>query len=87
MKVQSVYEEVSSNKNSRILNIFVLLSKGQRVSVVELANKYSVNARTIQRDISDIKFFLADYMVDTGECMTIEYDRIEKGYYMMKEIL
>lgn len=49
----------SKYKAERILSIYTRLLKGQRVNRLEEAFKYKVSERTIQRDIDDIRNFLA----------------------------
>lgn len=46
----------------------------------ELAERYGVNARTIQRDLDDIRSHLADHL--EGE--ELAYDRQIRGYRLDK---
>lgn len=82
MKRKNDNDEYSARKNNRILAIYVALTTGQCVNVAQLANEYRVDKCTIQRDISDIRAFLADQMVYTGEYFLVEYDRVKKSYLM-----
>lgn len=46
----------------------------------EEATRYSVNERTIQRDIDDIRNFLENNINEQGILGSVIYDRNEKGY-------
>jgi len=47
-------------KANRILELFLLLMKGEELSVKQLADRLHVSSRSISRDISEIKIFLAE---------------------------
>lgn len=69
------------HKYERILGMYQALLNDQIVVKDEMANRYNVDGRTIQRDIDDIRTFLANATVLTGY-MEIEiiYDRNCGGY-------
>lgn len=48
------------NRSDRILSIFVRLMKGQRINKASLSDEMSVDKRTIQRDIDDIRSHFYD---------------------------
>lgn len=48
-------------KNDRILEIFLRALRGEAISVSKLASDYSVSTKSINRDISRIKNFLAEH--------------------------
>ena len=45
-------------KNFRTLDMYVRLCEGKTVNKAEEAQNYSVNERSIQRDIDDIRTYL-----------------------------
>lgn len=48
------------NKSFRLLNLYETLNKGDVVEKKILAQKYCVSEKTIQRDIEDLRIYLAD---------------------------
>lgn len=69
------------DKNNRILEIFYRTLKGERVSSKNLADYYGVSTKTINRDINQIKEFLADH----GELMgyaELNYSKKDKSYVL-----
>ena len=74
----------STRKNSRTLDMYVRLCEGRTINKKEEARKFGVDERSIQRDIDDIRAFLANSdhgnNVDTRE---IVYDRIKEGFVMI----
>ena len=64
-----------------ILNMDELLISGQRIRKNELAEKYGVDQRTVQRYIADLRAYFAEehrYEFDTE----IVYDRADNSYYL-----
>jgi predicted DNA-binding transcriptional regulator YafY len=57
------FRKSSSSKVSRILGIIKLSYSGRIFSKQELADKYGVSLRTIQRDIKDIKKEIEDFKI------------------------
>lgn len=60
-------------KKIRILSILYQLLVGNQVSVAKLAEKYQVSTKSINRDISIIRNFLAENRDMVGD-MTLEYN-------------
>ena len=50
----------NSDKSDRLLAIFFRAMRGEDLSVKEIADEYGVSAKTISRDINDLKAFLAE---------------------------
>ena len=69
------------NKGFRLLNLYERLSRGEIVRKVELAQTFAVTDKTIQRDIEELRAYLADTRVDEGESSII-YDRHRGGYLL-----
>lgn len=71
------------NKGQRLLGIFDRLSRGELISKEMLAREYGVTEKSIQRDIDDIRSYLAGDR-DEGAA-DICYDRQAKGYRLVEE--
>lgn len=66
-------------KNQRILSIYVRLCEGKTIHKAAEAEYFGVDARSIQRDIDDIRAFLGDRQTKKGtDNRNIVYDRIKK---------
>lgn len=65
-------------KNQRVLRIYSLLLNNKRVNKRELAHKFNVSERTINRDISDLRAFLYNWDMQ----VKIEYSFKENGYIL-----
>lgn len=70
---------MENNKVSRVLSIYNKLQNGEIVNKSYEANKYGVNERTIQRDIEDIREYLAQGE-NSGVVDSVIYDRGGKGH-------
>ena len=72
--------EDSKDKSRRVLDIYSSLMEGKIVHKKELAQRYNVNERTIQRDFDDIRDFLDQKGAESGIINDLIYDRTKKGY-------
>lgn len=72
--------DIKNYKIERVLRIYTKLMNGDIVNKAEEAHNYSVNERSIQRDIDDIRNFLELDSENTGYINSVIYDRIDKGY-------
>lgn len=63
--------------------MYELLNKGELVKKAELAQRYNVTVKTIQRDIDELRAYLADTHFAEGE-VSIQYDRTRLGYYLVR---
>lgn len=70
------------DKIERILSIYTKLINGDIVRKPEIALKYGVNERSIQRDIDDIRDYLEREGAASGMLNSVAYDRTEKGYHL-----
>lgn len=75
--------DYNGNKGFRLLSIYETLNKGELISKTSLAQKYNVAEKTIQRDIDDLRAYLADMHFDEAE-VSIKYDKLRKGYYLVR---
>lgn len=73
-----------SNKVKRVLNILKQLENGEVINKVWEASKYEVSEKTIERDINDIKEYMASQHNNGGDGDFVIYDRIAKGYRLKK---
>jgi predicted DNA-binding transcriptional regulator YafY len=75
------------NKQERLLEIFFRGLRGEAVSVRQLADEYGVSTKSISRNISDLKAFLADHRDLVGET-ELRYNHQDKCYRLyMDEFL
>lgn len=74
---------MAKKNDIRILEIFEMLQKGRPVKKTELSMRFGISDRTVQRDIDDIRAYLADMKVSesSGE-RTVVYDRTNMSYKM-----
>lgn len=73
-------ENDGTGKLKRVLGIYSKLMREEIVYKAEEAQRYGVNERSIQRDIDEIRSFLADEGVKDGMHDDVVYDRALKGY-------
>ena len=73
--------DYKENKGFRLLQLYERLSRGEVVSKAELAQKFAVTDKTIQRDIEELRAYLAETRTDEGEA-SIVYDRNRGGYLL-----
>ncbi len=78
-----IVNNFKENKSFRILNLFETLNKGEDVSKSDLAKKFGVSIKTIQRDIEDLRIYLAEnYQTDIDT--DIVYDSKTKCYKLIR---
>ena len=71
-------------QTSRVLEIYRRLSKGEAIHKATEAKRFGVNEKTIQRDIDDIRDFLAEVQTE-GEAYELIYARDKKGYILIRQ--
>ena len=69
-----------SDKISRVLYIYSMLMRGQILKKKELVQDIGVSARSIQRDLENIRDFLDKKYVKEGYGSQLIYNYHEKGY-------
>ena len=77
------YMEFSNNKGFRILNIFERLNKGEKISKEALAYEYGVSTKSIQRDIDDLRAYIAETHFCEDE-IAIKYNKAGNYYYLVR---
>lgn len=76
-------DKSGEGKISRVLGIYTKLLNGSLVKKPEEAAEYSVNERSIQRDIDDIRSYFGN--VTVGHDSKVKYDRASKGYRLERK--
>ena len=78
---------MESSKQDRVLEIFFRALRGEDITVSNLANEYGVSAKSISRNINDLKAFLADHRELVGNT-ELEYCYRDRCYRLyMDEFL
>ena len=75
---------MESTRQDRALEIFFRALRGEDIIVRELANEYAVSSKSISRNISDLKSFLADHRELVGNT-ELEYSYKDKCYRLYME--
>ena len=75
--------DFKENKGFRLLQLYERLSRGEVIHKAELAQKFAVTDKTIQRDIEELRSYLAETRTDEGEA-SIVYDRTRSGYLLTR---
>ena len=76
---------MKNDKIQRILGIYTKLMDGKTVNKQEIATRYNVHPRSIQRDIKDITDFLERDELNTGVFNSVIYDKNADGYRLQYE--
>lgn len=72
---------MDGTKRDRILEIFFRSLRGEALSVRALADEYGVSAKSISRDIAELKAFLADHRELVGNA-ELAYSNRNKSYHL-----
>jgi predicted DNA-binding transcriptional regulator YafY len=73
----------NGNKSFRLLSIYERLNKGELLTKDKMAIEFNVSEKTIQRDIDDLRAYLAETHFADGE-VAIKYDKVKNGYYLVR---
>lgn len=71
------------DKGFRLLAMYERLNRGELLVKEELEHEFNVTPKTVQRDIDDLRAYLAEnhsWEIDTY----IKYDRLKGGYYLVR---
>lgn len=71
------------NKGFRLLNIYERLNKGETVNKEKLAEEFGVSPKTIQRDLDDLRAYIAETHFSESET-SIKYDKSRNCYYLVR---
>lgn len=72
----------TDKKIIRILSLYDRLSKGKVIYLQDEINSYGISKRSIQRDIADIRAYLAEKVVESEDNREIIYDHSKNCYFM-----
>lgn len=75
--------DYKSNKGLRLLSIYERLNKGELIEKAKIAEHFKVTQKTIQRDIDDLRIYLAENHSFENET-AIKYDKARNGYYLVR---
>jgi len=75
--------DFSTNKGFRLLSIYERLNKGESVNKDNLATEFNVSKKTIQRDIDDLRAYIAETHYDEFET-AIKYSKSKNSYYLVR---
>ena len=73
----------TENTGPRLLDMYERLSRGEILTKKELAETYGVTVKTIQRDIDELRTYLAETSLRCGHG-EIQYDPAKKGYELIR---
>lgn len=73
----------AANKGFRLLNIYERLNKGEAVIKEKLAAEYAVSPKTIQRDLDDLRAYIAETHFSEGE-IAIKYNKSSNSYSLVR---
>lgn len=73
---------ITESKTERMLTLYQRLHDGELVKKQEIADLFGVNARSVQRDIDDLRAYFANWPSGTGRGTSILYDRKRNGYFL-----
>lgn len=65
-----------TDKNTRILELHTMLTRGECLRKKDLAQRFGVTEKSIQRDIEDLR----DFFTRSGEPRVLAYDAKERAY-------
>lgn len=75
----------TKKKFSRVLHLYTTLCEGRMINKRDAAQFFEVDERSIQRDIDDIRAFLAEYANENGYgANKVIYDRVKGGFVMQR---
>lgn len=75
--------DFKGNKGFRLLSLYEKLNKGESISKTQMANYYNVTEKTIQRDIDELRNYLAETHQYENE-VAIKYDKSKNVYTLIK---
>jgi len=75
---------IDNNKSFRLLHIFEKLNRGEIVKKKDIVEAFGTSARSVQRDIDDLRAYFAE-CYENGDEITIDYDHQKGGYTLVKQ--
>jgi len=71
------------SKIGRVLDLYTRLCAGETVRKEEEAQRFQVNLRSVQRDIDEIRAYLSDRRIRSGDSRQVVYERKKKGFLLV----
>ena len=71
------------SKNYRSIDMYIRLCEGKTINKSIEASRFDVDERSIQRDIDDIRAYLDEKSLESGDNREIVYDRTKKGFILV----
>lgn len=84
-KRKEIANMMQNDKTQRILYLYEKLLRGEVLYKAQVAQKFGVNEKSIQRDIEDIRIYLWDRKAEGEIENDIIYDREYRGYRLERE--
>jgi len=72
----------TTTKSLRILSLYDALRSGRAVGKKEMALQFGIDERSVQRDIDELRAYLAERSAQAGGRQEIVYDRQKKGFVL-----
>ena len=66
------------DRSIRLLKMFDMLQRGAGLSSRELQNKFGITAKSVQRDIDELRTYISENY-DQAHVDNIEYSRVQKS--------
>lgn len=76
--------KVDNAKSFRLLNLYERLNRGDIINKKEFAAAFCISEKSVQRDIDDLRAYLAE-CYGAGDEVTVEYSYRNHGYYLVKK--
>jgi hypothetical protein len=73
------------SRSYRLLRLYTWLEGVKCVSMAQAESEFHVGTRTIQRDIADIRAFLAEEKMQKGCDRTVLFDVVKGGYVLWQQ--
>ena len=77
------FTDYSANKGYRLLSMFERLNKNEELNKQKLADEYGVSLKTVQRDIDDLRAYIAETHFDEFDT-AIKYSKARDSYYLVR---
>lgn len=73
----------SDSKYFRMLKLYIRLTNGEVINKANEAERFDISTRSMQRDIDDLRCFLADNAAAVGSQSELVYSKKMDGYYLV----
>lgn len=77
------FSDYSANRGFRLLSMYERLNKGEELNKLKLSDEFGVSVKTVQRDIDDLRAYIAETHFDEFET-AIKYSKARDSYYLVR---